>query len=795
MKMPYGGSLRDGPVTTERLRGFTTVLANGAISVIVILDQRGGLVRYRVESVCAPADVAEIISPAAANEPAAPNTDTSERRRAHALFEHSPFSIQIFSPDGWTIAVNRAWQRLWGATPEVARKYNILNDSQLAEKGILPYVLRAFAGESLTIPTIDYDPERTTGVAGARRWVRAYIYPVMDRGKVAEVILKHEDVTAQTRTETALLEAHDQLEQRVIERTAELAREIAERTRAEQLLFIEKERLEVSLRSIGDGVITTDPAGSVQSLNPVAEKLLGWPEQEARGRLLADIFQVLDDETRRPIADPVATCLQRDGAVHADHGRILLVNRRGEEYAIEGNASPIHGRNDETLGVVIVFRDVTQQRRASKEMAYHAQHDALTGLVNRREFERRLDQALASSKEYGWQHAFCFLDLDRFKIVNDTAGHMAGDELLRQITALLLDGVRERDTLARLGGDEFGLLLHNCALEKAWQIGESLMERLRGFHFLWKGRTFQVGASIGIVPITAQASDATRLLSRADKACYIAKDMGRDRVFVCPIDEQAPLQRPVSRVHLDELRSAVGDGRLRLYCQPIVPLHAAGGNLPAMYEMLLRMIDGAGNVILPSAFIPAAERHGVMRKFDRWVISTTLRALRETTALTPDVCIGINLSPHSLNDDKFANFLLEELEACSLRPQQVCFEIAEGVAVQHFARVARFVSAARELGCRITLDDFGGGLSSFLHLKKLAVDYVKISGQLIGGMVKDEIDGAVVAAACQIAAAAGCGTIAKHVDSPQHMERARALGIGYAQGFAIAAPRPLVEFV
>src|SRR3569623_410508 len=211
--------------------------------------------------------------------------------------------------------------------------------------------------------------------------------------------------------------------------------------------------------------------------------------------------------------------------------------------------------------------------------------------------------------------------------------------------------------------------------------------------------------------------------------------------------------------------------------------------------MLLRMIDGAGNVLLPSAIIPAAERHGVMRKFDRWVISTTLRALRETTALTPDVCIGINLSPHSLNDDKFANFLLEELEACSRRPQQVCFEIAEAAAVQHFARVARFVSAARELGCRITLDDFGGGLSSFLHLKKLAVDYVKISGQLIGGMVKDEIDGAVVAAACQIAAAAGCGTSAKQVDSPQQMERARALGKGYAQGFAIAAPRPQVEFV
>src|SRR3569833_1030012 len=244
MKMPYGGSLRDGPVTTERLRGFTTVLANGAISVIVILDQRGGLVRYRVEPVCVPAGVAEVISPAAANEPAAPSMDTRERRRSHALFEHSPFSIQIFSPDGWTIAVNRAWQRLWGATPEMARTYNILNDPQLAEKGILPYVLRGFAGESLPIPTIDYDPERTTGVAGARRWERAYIYPVMDRGKVVEVILKHEDVTAQTHIETTKHKTQEQHKQQKTKHTTKQTQEDTKRTHTKQQQKKEKERLE-----------------------------------------------------------------------------------------------------------------------------------------------------------------------------------------------------------------------------------------------------------------------------------------------------------------------------------------------------------------------------------------------------------------------------------------------------------------------------------------------------------------------------------------------------------------------
>lgn len=733
--------------------------------------------------------------PTASGDSIAPRDPLSpELRRLHDLFAHNPYSTQVFSPDGLTIFVNKAWLSLWGAPLEWAYSYNVLHDKQLVEKGIMPYILRGFAGEATAIPAVDYDPQQS-GFSSPRRCVRAYIYPLIEEGRVIEVVLVHEDITVQRHLETLLLEANELLEKRVQSRTEALALEVGERKRAEQVLFAEKERMEVTLRSIGDGVITTDAAGAVLSMNPVAESLTGWREQDARGRMLSEVFTVVDEETRQTIADPVSSCLERAATVHTDSGRILLINPHGVEYAVAGHVSPIHGRDGEPLGVVVVFRDVTQQRRVTKEMAYLAQHDALTGLINRREFERRLDQALASSQQYGWQHAFCFIDLDRFKIVNDTVGHLAGDELLRQITALLLEGVRERDTLARLGGDEFGLLLHNCPLEKAWHIAESLMQRMRDFHFLWKGHSFQVGASIGIVPITAETSDATRLLSRADKACYIAKDMGRDRVFVCPADEQAPLQRPVSVVHLDELRSAIGDGRLRLYCQPIVPLHTLGDHPSTMYEMLLRMIDAEGNVVLPAAFIPAAERYGMIRKFDRWVISATLRALRETTALPPNTCIGINLSPHSLNDEKLVPFLLEELAACSLRPQQVCFEISETVAVQHFARVSRFTRAARELGCRIALDDFGSGLSSFVHLKKLAVDYVKISGQLIAGMVKDEIDGAVVAAARQIAVAAGCGTIAKHVDTPQHVEQVRVLGIDYAQGFAIAAPRPLVEFV
>ncbi len=774
-------------------------MADGVMSVIVMVDEQGEIARYdantcqREAERCLVFD-SMISAPGSRDERTSAFPPTAPSR-LRALFDESPFSTQIFSPDGRCVAVNRAWRSLWRATSEQVAEYNVLADAQLAAKGVMAYIRRGFAGEPVAIPAIEYDTQQQITDAGCKRWVRGFIYPVFEGDVLVEVILMHEDVTAQKQAEAALLEAQEKMEHRVQDRTAELAREISERTQTERLLFTEKERAEITLRSIGDGVITTDPAGMVQSMNGVAETLTAWREQEARGRPLGAIFQVIDETTRQAIVDPVAACIKRDGAIRAENLPLLLISRKGEEYPVEGNAAPIRGRNGERMGAVIVFRDVTQQRLANQEMVYHAQHDALTGLVNRREFERRLARALSSSREYGWQHALCFLDLDRFKIVNDSAGHMAGDELLRQVTSRLLEGVRERDTLARLGGDEFGLLLHNCPLEKAWQIAENLMAQVRDFQFLWKGRVFQIGTSIGIVPITAEASDAARLLSRADQACYIAKDMGRNRVFVCSMDEQEPLRRPVSVLQLDELRNALGEGRLRLYCQPLVPLQQEQTGSPVFYEMLLRMVDGEGNVLLPGAFIPAAERYGVMRKFDRWVINATLRSFKELHAQLDQVRICINLSPHSLSDEELPAFIFQEIASCALQPWQVCFEIAEAVVAQHFLKASTFIGAVRGFGCQVALDDFGGGWASFSYMKKLAVDYVKISGQLIGGMVDDDIDRAVVAAAHHVAAAAGCRTVAKHVDSPVQMERARALGIDYAQGFAVAAPRPLVEFV
>jgi len=325
-------------------------------------------------------------------------------------------------------------------------------------------------------------------------------------------------------------------------RAAELARtnsslreEVAQRLNAEQALHAEKERAEVTLHSIGDAVITTTASGHVEYLNPVAEALTEWSTEEARGRPLAEVLRILNEETREPVADPVRRC-SKEGRVIGLANHSVMISRSGREYAIEDSAAPIIGQENRVHGVVLVFHDVSESRRITREAMHYANHDALTGLVNRRTFDRHLEQALASSLQYGIQHVLCYLDLDQFKEVNDTCGHRAGDEMLKSVTRLLSSAVRERDTLARLGGDEFGLLLNNCPLPKAMEITDTLLGHLREFRFVWEGRTFSIGVSIGVVHIAGQAGTAETLLTHADVACYAAKELGRNRAHVYDSD-------------------------------------------------------------------------------------------------------------------------------------------------------------------------------------------------------------------------------------------------------------------
>lgn len=571
-----------------------------------------------------------------------------------------------------------------------------------------------------------------------------------------------------------------------------LQAEVEQRERTEQALHHEKERAEITLHSIGDGVITTDAAGNIDYLNPIAEKITEWTTVEAQGKPLLSIFHIIDEETRRPVKDPTVRCRHKGHIVGlANH--TVLISRSGQEYAIQDSVAPIRARDNHLLGMVVVFNDVSETRRMAQEAAYHASHDLLTGLANRREFNRRLERALVSSKQQGVQHALCYLDLDQFKIINDTAGHRAGDELLKQITTLLKTGLRKRDTLARLGGDEFALLLNNCPLPKALEIAEMLVASVRNFRFAWYQRSFELGVSIGLVPVNGRLRTTEEALAQADVACYAAKDAGRNRVHVYQSDSSGadPRHREIQRAA--DVQTAIERNRFRLFAQPIGTLAAT--TAPPHYEILLRMLDEDDNVLAPSDFIPAAERYGVMSSIDRWVIRTVFRDLQQLFPSEPAPLLNINLSGNSLNDDSLLPFLEDQFAKHGIAPERICFEINETVAIRNLHLATHVIHQVRELGSHFALDDFGAGLSSFAYLKNLSVDFLKLDGVFVHNMASDPNDQAIVEAIAHLAGKLHIQTIAESVETAECLALLPKLGVDYAQGYAIGRPitLPMVE--
>lgn len=565
--------------------------------------------------------------------------------------------------------------------------------------------------------------------------------------------------------------------------------DISERKQAEEALFQEKERAEVTLHCIGDAVITTDTAAAVTYLNPVAERLTGWSLEEAKGQSLPMVFRIIHEETRKPVADPVHRCL-REGRVTGLPEHTVLISRFGEEHAIDDSAAPIHERGGGVLGAVLVFHDVSETRRLSRQLQHDAAHDALTGLVNRREFERRLERAVASAKRHGLEHAVCYFDLDQFKLVNDTAGHAAGDALLKQVRPLLTGKFRERDTLARLGGDEFALLLDNCRLDEAARIAGIVVATFHAWRFPWKNRTFQVGASAGVAAIDRGCESAAHALAQADVACYTAKENGRNRVHVYRGDGIKPSAHHARMMLAATLNDALNENRFRLFCQPIVPLGDREAE-PPRNEVLLRLQDDNGAIILPSTFIPAAERYGMMARIDRWVIENALRACAATGCVHACPELSLNLSGDSLGSDDLAEFVLHVFRANDIRPQSICFEITETAAIRNVDNALKFIEEMRGHGCRIALDDFGSGQSSFHYLRTLPADYLKIDGAFVRNISEDEQNEAVVAAINDVGHKLGIATIAEYVQDLETAERLRRIGVDYAQGHAFGRPTPL----
>ena len=486
-------------------------------------------------------------------------------------------------------------------------------------------------------------------------------------------------------------------------------------------------------------------------------------------------------------------CL-KEGRVVTLAENSALITRAGEEIPIQDSAAPIRDRIGNIIGSVMVFHDVSKESRLFRQLSYQASHDRLTGLINRSEFENCLVAALDKIRDNPEEtHAVLYVDLDQFKVVNDTFGHSAGDALLCQLTELIQKSIRSTDVLARLGGDEFGVLLERCDEQHAIEVAESIRGSIEGYRFEWQESFTTVRCSIGAVLMTSENADVASVMSSADVACYSAKDMGRNQIHLYRKSDAGMRHEEMKWV--SRITRAVDDERLELFYQPIVGIGPEHNAAHGHYELLLRMRDEDGELVNPDQFIPSAERYNLMSTLDRWVIHTALSELADrSTDEKARYTLAINLSGTSLSEDRFLDFVIAELKKQQLPRGAICFEITETAAISNLSRVVHFMETLKRLGCKFSLDDFGSGLSSFTYLKNLPVDYLKIDGQFIRNVLEDSVDESMVKAIRDVGNAMGIKTIAERVESKQVMEKLGALGVEYAQGYYVGRPTSVETF-
>lgn len=472
-----------------------------------------------------------------------------------------------------------------------------------------------------------------------------------------------------------------------------------------------------------------------------------------------------------------------------------LYNRKkdGSFYWARSSITSIKDLNGVITHYVAIQEDVTHEYELSEQLNYQACHDALTDLINRREFERRAERLLVSSKHDGTEHALCYLDLDQFKVVNDTCGHSAGDKMLCQLSSILKETVRHHDTLARLGGDEFGVLIEHCTLDDAHKVAATLQLAIQNYQFLWEGHSFKVGVSVGLVPMTETTLNLGDLLKNADAACYMAKDLGRNRIHVYHDEDSDIAQRHGEMQWVTRITQALEEDRFCLYAQTIAPLSSS---TKEHYELLVRMIDEKGKIIPPGAFLPAAERYDLISKLDHWIVDHALTLLGNNPVFLDKIdFISINLSGPSLTNPEILTFITRRLKESGLPGKKICFEITETAAITNLNRATEFIAALKEFDCRFALDDFGSGLSSFGYLKNLAVDFLKIDGMFVKNIVDDPIDHAMVKSINEIGHVMGMETIAEFVENDEIKGMLREIGVDFAQGYGIAKPVPFDDLI
>jgi diguanylate cyclase (GGDEF)-like protein/PAS domain S-box-containing protein len=678
--------------------------------------------------------------------------------RYRGLFENVVDGVYIATRDGDLIAANPALVEMLG--------FDSVEDLKSAGRTTMLYVN-------------PIDRERVFARLEAEGFVRNFEYRLRRKDGKEIVVLENSRAVYD---DNGTIVAHEGT-----------ITDITDRKHAETRVFEEKERAQVTLQSIGDGVITTDAEGCVDYINPVAQDLTGWGMRGARGKPVTEIMTLINEHTRATVDNPVMRCL-KDGRVTTLAENSILINKAGDEVPIQDSAAPIRDRIGNIIGSVMVFHDTSKESRLFRQLSYQASHDAVTGLINRREFENCLVGSLESLRnEPERAHALLYLDLDQFKVVNDTFGHTAGDELLRQLSELVQMNIRSTDLLARLGGDEFAILLERCTEQRAMEVAESIRGSIEGYRFEWQDSFTTVRCSIGVVMISGDDADVAGVMSSADVACYSAKDMGRNQVHLYK-DSDASLRHEEMK-WVSRITSAVEEDRFELYYQPIIGIGKLNGQSRGHYELLLRMRDENGELVAPDQFIPAAERYNLMSTLDRWVIHKALSELADRDGKDEArYTIAINLSGTSLSEDRFLEYVVSELEKQKLPQGAICFEITQTAAISNLSRVVHFMQALKKLGCKFSLDDFGSGLSSFTYLKNLPVDYLKIDGQFIRNVVDDSVDESMVKAISEVGHAMGIETIAERVETRQVLEKLGALGVEFAQGYYIARPSSVSSF-
>ena len=546
-----------------------------------------------------------------------------------------------------------------------------------------------------------------------------------------------------------------------------------------------------ALEAIGEGLLTTDTAGRIDYINAAAARLLGVSPGEAIGKPLLELATFVDEHDHRSLGDPVRQALTAGTRVSLGRHARLVAAGSGDECSIDVTATPMRGEHGEATGSVVLLHDVTELRGLARQMSYQASHDALTGLVNRREFERRLGDLLESARTGQQSHVMCYLDLDRFKAVNDSCGHLAGDNLLRELATLIKDAVRDSDTVARLGGDEFGLLLVGCPLEKARQIADDVCRRVAAYRFVWKDRIFTIGVSIGLVEVSRESGAVEDLLAAADSACYVAKQDSGGRVQVYSARDESVARRRGEIHWLQRLQVALRDNRFELHIQPIVAAVATTAGGPA-YEVFVRLADEAGKLVLPQEFLRAAERYRLMSLVDRWVVQAALAALVGGVIRLPEGrSLAINISGQTLSDGAFLEFVVDCLDHSGVDPAQVCFEVTETSVIGNLDHARRFIGVLHGMGCQFALDDFGNDLGAVANLKHLAMDFLKIDGSYMRDLARNSVNQAMVAAMVRLARTLNFRVVAEQIEDAATLEAARAMGIDFLQGYAVARPEPL----